>query len=110
MKSRGGRVVGMFLRKNAVIAALASVGIAAHVVLRFAVGAEGRLSQVPLIVVLAFGGTALVYDLLKKLFHREFGSDLLAGISIVTAVLLGEVLAGTIVVLMLSGGEALEDY
>ena len=40
----------------------------------------------------------------------EFGSDLLAGISIVTSVLLGEYLAGTLVVLMLSGGEALEAY
>jgi cation transport ATPase len=40
----------------------------------------------------------------------KFGSDLLAGISIVTAVLLGEYLAGALVVLMLSGGEALESY
>ncbi|MEO8495293.1 MAG: heavy metal translocating P-type ATPase, partial [Planctomycetota bacterium] len=36
--------------------------------------------------------------------------DLLAGISIVTAVVLGQYLAGTLVVLMLSGGEALEAY
>src|SRR6185295_7682798 len=40
----------------------------------------------------------------------EFGSDLLAGISIITAVLLGEYLAGAFVVLMLSGGDALESY
>jgi cation transport ATPase len=52
----------------------------------------------------------LVYDLAKNLLHREFGSDLLAGISIVTSVLLNEYLAGAIVVLMLSGGEALETY
>ncbi len=51
-----------------------------------------------------------MWDLLKKLIRREFGSDLLAGISIVTSVLLGEYLAGTIVVLMLSGGEALEAF
>ncbi len=44
------------------------------------------------------------------MFRREFGSDLLAGISIVTSVILGEYLAGTLVVLMLSGGEALEAY
>ena len=49
-------------------------------------------------------------DLLIKLFRREFGSDLLAGMSIVTAVLLGEYLAGTFVVLMLSGGEAIEAF
>src|SRR5690606_33650551 len=43
-------------------------------------------------------------------FQRRFGSDLLAGISIVTAVLLGEYLAATLVVLMLSGGAALESF
>jgi heavy metal translocating P-type ATPase len=48
--------------------------------------------------------------LLIKLWQREFGSDVLAGISIVTSVLLGEYLAGTLVVLMLSGGEAIESY
>ena len=45
-----------------------------------------------------------------KLLKREFGSDLLGGISIITSVLLGEYLAGSIIVLMLAGGEALESY
>jgi heavy metal translocating P-type ATPase len=40
----------------------------------------------------------------------EFGSDLLAGFSIVTGVLLHEYLVACIVVLMLSGGSALEVY
>jgi cation transport ATPase len=40
----------------------------------------------------------------------DFGSDLLAGISIVSSVALGEYLAGTLVVLMLSGGQALEAF
>ncbi|WP_210405701.1 hypothetical protein [Paludisphaera borealis] len=47
---------------------------------------------------------------MTKLLRREFGSDLLAGISIVASALLGEYLAGAFVVLMLSGGEALEAY
>ena len=49
-------------------------------------------------------------DLAARAVRGEFGSDLLAGLSIVTSVILGEYLAGTIVVLMLSGGEALEGY
>jgi cation transport ATPase len=52
----------------------------------------------------------LVGELFLKAVKREFGSDLLGGIAIVTAVLLGEYLAGSIIVLMLSGGEALESY
>ena len=63
-----------------------------------------------LLATLAIGGLPLLYDLLRKLLNREFGSDLLGGISIVTSLLLGEYLAGSIIVLMLSGGEALESY
>jgi heavy metal translocating P-type ATPase len=54
------------------------------------------------------GGVPLVLGLLRNLVAGRFGSDLLAGLSIVTSLLLGEYLAGVLVVLMLSGGEALE--
>ena len=63
----------------------------------------------PLFAALA-GGMPLVWQLLVKLLRRKFGSDLLAGISIVVSILLGEYLAGSLVVLMLSGGEALEQF
>jgi len=66
------------------------------------------VADLPLVVMLVLGGIPLVWDLLAKLFAGTFGSDLLAGISIVTSVILGEYLAGVLVVLMLSGGEALE--
>lgn len=92
------------------IATLAVVGIAVHLVLRFAVRTEAHVYDMPLWVVLGVGGAPLVYQLLRKLLKLEFGSDLLAGLSIVTAVLLQHYLAGALVVLMLSGGEALESY
>lgn len=66
------------------------------------------ITNVPLLIVLVGGGGLLVFELLKKILRLDFGSDLLAGISIVTSLILGEYLAGAIVVLMLSGGEALE--
>ena len=66
------------------------------------------VADVPLAVMLVLGGMPLVFGLLQDLFNGRFGADLLAGISIVTSVLLGEYLAGVLVVLMLSGGEALE--
>jgi heavy metal translocating P-type ATPase len=65
---------------------------------------------VPLILVLLMGGAPLLFDLLKRATRREFGSDLLAGLSIAASAVLGEYLAGSIVVLMLSGGTALEHY
>lgn len=97
-------------RRMVVIAIAAVLGIAAHLVMRFGLQSGERSTLFPLWFVLAFGGVPLVVGLLKKVAAFEFGSDLLAGISIVTAVLLGEHLAGALVVLMLSGGEAIESY
>lgn len=97
-------------RLNAMIATLALAAIALHLTLRFAFKLSPHAYDFPLYVALALGGTPLVYGLLRQLLRAKFGSDLLAGISIVTAVLLHEYLAGTLVVLMLSGGEALEAY
>ncbi|HEU4363893.1 MAG TPA: heavy metal translocating P-type ATPase [Candidatus Krumholzibacteria bacterium] len=97
------------------IATLAVAAIAVHLVLRYGAGVtasllDARAHDVPLIVALAFGGIPLVVNLVRGLFRAQFSSDLLAGISIVTAILLQEYLAGTLVVLMLSGGQALESY
>jgi heavy metal translocating P-type ATPase len=97
------------------IAVGALAAIALHLVLRFvrpAAGAFGPVAirDLPLVLALVAGGGPLVWTLLGQALRREFGSDLLAGISIVTAVLLGEYLAGTLVVLMLSGGQALEAF
>ncbi|WP_339733275.1 heavy metal translocating P-type ATPase [uncultured Gimesia sp.] len=92
------------------IAVFTIIMIAAHLVLRFAFVTSETMQNIPLWAVLVLGGTPLVWGLLVKMIHREFGSDLLAGISIVVSVLLDEYLAGSLVVLMLSGGEALEAY
>lgn len=92
------------------IAAVAFAAIFVHLLLRFAFRAPVPLSQIPLLVALAIGGVPLLIQLLRKLAAREFGSDLLAGISIVVSVILGEYLVGAIVILMLSGGTALERY
>src|SRR6266571_1419877 len=92
------------------IAILATAGILIHLVLRYVVNASPLASHAPLYVILVLGGAPLVVTLIRKALIREFGSDLLAGISIVTAVLLGEYLVGCIVVLMLSGGESLEQF
>ena len=104
------RLQSLWERKQNPIAAIALGAIALSLWLHFGVGATARDSNLPLQMALILGGIPLVVELLIKLFQREFGSDLLAGLSIVTAVLLQEYLAGTIVVLMLSGGEAIEAF
>ncbi len=107
--------LGWLRTVEARIALGAIAAIAAHLVIRSGYPSAGTLGAVavrdlPLLAALAAGGTPLVWTLLRQMLRREFGSDLLAGISIVTSVLLGEYLAGTLVVLMLAGGQALETY
>ena len=97
-------------RKTSVIAVFSIAAIILHLILRFGFRTSPGAFQIPLLAVLVFGGIPLVYELLRKLLKREFGSDLLGGISIITSVILGEYLAGSIIVLMLAGGEALENY
>jgi len=96
--------------RTSTIAALSLLGIVVHLLLRFGLHADAVTSRLPLLAILVIGGLPMLYELLRKLFKRQFGSDLLGGISIITSVILGEYLAGSIIVLMLSGGEALESY
>jgi len=90
------------------IAILSAAALAAAVVMEFVLRLPHPLYHIPLYVALIFGGVPLVWGLLLKALRLEFGSDLLAAISIVVGCLLGEYMAATLVVLMLSGGSALE--
>jgi heavy metal translocating P-type ATPase len=105
----------LWQRRHGVIAIFTLVAIGIHTVLRFAMADAAGTARlpprdVPLVASLILGGFPLVLELLLKVAHGQWGSDLLAGISIITAVLLGEYLAGSLVVLMLSGGAALEAF
>ena len=92
------------------IALLAAAGIAAHFTLHYLAGVSAEIYNVPLYLTLAVGGVPLLIGLTRRLLKAEFGSDLLAGISILSSVLLGQFLVGSIIVLMLSGGAALEQF
>ncbi len=59
---------------------------------------------------LAVTGLPVVWGTLRGMVSGRFAADLVATLAIVGALLLGEPLAGLIVVLMQTGGEALERY
>lgn len=85
------------------------VAIAAHLILNAAAGgAPWWLINAPLIIVVVIGGAPLIYDVAVEIWQRKAGADLLAAISIIASVALGEWLVAAIIVLMMSGGEALE--
>ena len=96
--------------RNLYIASFAVLGIAATLMARYLFGASEFTALLPSLLTIIVGGSVLVFTLIAGMFKGEFGSDLLAGISIITSLLLGEYLAGALVVLMLSGGTALEEY
>ncbi|CAN5688209.1 heavy metal translocating P-type ATPase [soil metagenome] len=52
----------------------------------------------------------LIKDMIQTLREGSVGVDVLAATAIITAVVLGEYWAAMVIVLMLTGGEALEDY
>ena len=96
--------------QTTIIAAFAAVSIAAYLIIRYGLHLPFDQCRWLLVAVLIAGGAPLVIGLARKALAGEFGSDLLAGISIITSAILGEYLAGSIVVLMLSGGTALEEF
>ena len=106
---RGGQA-RLFGAKETYISLLAAGGILLHLIFHYGLHTATSLSMPPLYAVLVLGGAPLIVDLARKAIRLEFGSDLLAGASILTSVALGEYLVGSIVVLMLSGGTALEQY
>jgi heavy metal translocating P-type ATPase len=63
-----------------------------------------------LLCVVLLGGLPLLWETIWQLVHKEFSIDVIAILAISGSFLLGQYLAGALIVLMLSGGEALEVY
>jgi hypothetical protein len=86
------------------IAVLALTAILLHLVLRYVSNVPQIVWQAPLVLALIAGGVPLLLRLTRKLFEREFGSDHLAGISIVTSPDFFEQLVVTLLTTMGYGG------
>ena len=113
VKARGwfGKLLIMvWVRKTTLIVALLALGIVLSLALRFGFHASPGAYKTPLLATLVIGGLPLLLDLFRKLIKQEFGPDLLGGISAIILIVLGEYFAGSIIVLMLAGGKALESY
>jgi hypothetical protein len=71
------------------IAVVTVIAIGAHLILRYSTHLPQAMYLGPLFLALIVGGIPILLSLGKKLWQREFGSDLLAGISIVASVAMG---------------------
>jgi len=68
------------------------------------------MSDILSLVAAVLGVAFIGHSALKSLLEGVFGIDLLATTAIVASIVVGEYLAAAVVVLMLGGGEVLEDY
>ncbi len=93
------------------IAALLSIAL--HFVLGSAnlpAVASMAAADIPLLSVMIMGGIPLLIQIGVKLFKGSVGADFLGAIELVAAALLDQYLAAILIIIMLSGGQALEAY
>lgn len=80
------------------------------VALGLTLGDYDKAANIILAITALLSALPIIWDIYQSLRHGEYGVDILAATAIITSVVLGEVWAGMVIVLMLTGGEALEDY
>ncbi|HMT50777.1 MAG TPA: heavy metal translocating P-type ATPase, partial [Dietzia sp.] len=111
--TRDGALRTFVASRQGVLAMATILAIAIYLVTRAltdpAVSATAEWAiRAPLVAVVVVGGIPLIIEVVRSAVRSAGGADMLAAVSIVTAVALSEWLVAAIIVLMLSGGEALE--
>ena len=91
------------------IVLLAVVGLAVGIMLHV-LHPSPNAGHWAFLVVLVGGGMPLVFTTLRGIARGRLAADIVAALAILTALVFGEYFAGAVVVLMQSGGEALETY
>ncbi|HEV2165938.1 MAG TPA: heavy metal translocating P-type ATPase [Thermoplasmata archaeon] len=91
------------------VPSLALVGLLLGLYLTYA-GNRPDWGRIAWYATLIAGGAPLVLGTLRRLLRREFASDIIATLAILGAIVLEQPFAGAIIVLMQSGGEAIEEY
>lgn len=71
---------------------------------------QNKIADLILAIVSIFEVIPLVYDMWQNVRSGRYGIDILAATSIIMSIVLKQYLAAIVVVLMLTGGQSLEDY
>lgn len=61
-------------------------------------------------ITLIMGGAPVVWETARGITRRQFASDIVATMAIIAAIALNDAFPGVVIVLMQTGGKALEDY
>ena len=87
---------------------IVAITLVAYVILR--VSELDNTANIILGIVLVLFSVPLWIEIVTSILARKFGVDLIAGLALLCSVIFKQYLPGAIVLLMLSGGEALESY
>lgn len=99
---------GELMTRPTIVAALTVVALVAGALARIA--GVGDAVERGWLAVLVLLGAPIVWQMLVAARHGRFATDLVAAAAIITAVLLREPVPGLVIVLMHTGGQALERY
>ena len=97
-----------FMRENPV-PFIGVIGLLVGAISRFVL-ARPDIADILWLIVLVVGGAPTVLKTIRKMLKGNFAADVVAMLAIITAVIMHEYFAGVIIVIMQSGGEALENY
>lgn len=102
-------IISISLVQKYPIPIFAIVGLFFGIICHYGLNDAG-LGHLIWFIVLTIGGLPIIYETIKGLVHRHFVSDIVATLAIITAIVTNEAFPGVIIVIMQSGGKALEDY
>ncbi|MDE1769258.1 MAG: heavy metal translocating P-type ATPase [Thaumarchaeota archaeon] len=94
--------------KHYPVPVLALIGLAIGGVLQ--ITHEDQAGKITWFVTLVGGGIPVVWQTVKEILHKHFVADIVAMLAIIVSIVLNDAFPGVIIVLMQSGGKALEDY
>ena len=86
------------------------VGVSLLVATLVQIGFGAGIGQTLFIGILVVGCLPYAWRMLKDLAAGHFGVDVIALIAVIASLALHEIMAGAVILFMLSGGEALEEY
>ena len=95
--------------KNYPIPLFAILGLVLGIVCRFSFD-NHQISDWIWFGTLVLGAIPIVYKTFIGMLKGHFASDIVAMLAILTAIFMDQAFAGAVVVLMQSGGEAIEDF
>lgn len=94
--------------KHYPVPVLALIGLVIGGILQ--VSHEEQAGKIAWFVTLIGGGIPVMWQTVREILHKHFVADIVAMLAIIVSIILNDAFPGVIIVLMQSGGKALEDY